>query len=73
MALPAIDISAVAALTRSEADAYFNKYARYFKDAPVMKYAIRLGSRTLVSHDTYELKEEFLKKWRGLRRGRRQH
>lgn len=37
---------------------YFERYARYFADA-AMKYSIRVGSMTLRSNDTYDLRRQF--------------
>lgn len=37
---------------------YFELYARYFEDAPKTPYAIRVGSKTLFSDDTYELRQK---------------
>jgi hypothetical protein len=38
---------------------YFEEYAGYFPDSPVTPYAIRVGSRTLFSNDTHDLREQF--------------
>jgi len=60
MALLALPLEAVRAMTPASKDQYFEDYARYFKDSPKTPYAIRVGSKTLFSHDTYDLKQKFL-------------
>jgi len=39
--------------------AYFERYAGYLPDAPNKCYAIRVGSTTLQSDDTYKLRQMF--------------
>lgn len=55
--LPALPLSEVLDMDPKR---YFNDYARYMGDAP-RKYCLRVGSRTLRSNDTMDLKEKFLK------------
>jgi hypothetical protein len=71
MALPALSASEVVAMSASECFEYFAAYSRYVADAPDKRYAIRVGSVTLASNDTLELRVEFENYVRRLRRKRR--
>lgn len=57
MALIGIPIKEAILLT--DLQSAFAKYARYFEDAPQKRYAIRVGSKTLLSDDTYDLRQQF--------------
>lgn len=59
MALHAKPLKIVAAMNATQRTAYFEKYARYFVDSPDKCYAIRIGSTTLHSADTLELRQQF--------------
>jgi len=48
--------------------AYFCDYAGYIKDAPKLRYAVRIGSRTLMSDDTADLWQKFNGYVRSLRK-----
>lgn len=61
--------SAVALMDRKQADEYFDKFAGYVEDAPESaKYSIRVGAKFFHSADTMDLKWQFLRYWRTLRR-----
>jgi hypothetical protein len=59
MSLPAKTIKEVRAMTAEERTKYFETFARHLPDAPVNRYAIRVGSRTLTDWDTYNLRIKF--------------
>lgn len=59
MALPSLPLETVRKMDKSERAEYFETYERYFSDAPQKPYAIRVGSRTLFSNDTYDLRQQF--------------
>lgn len=59
MALPGIDLRELIVLRRAELEDYFMANARYSSDSPGKRYAIRVGSRTLLSDDTHELAQMF--------------
>lgn len=62
MALPCLPIAHVCSLPKEELQEYFNKYARYLADSPPgYSYAIRFGSETIFSDDTYELRNKFVR------------
>jgi hypothetical protein len=70
MAGPALDGPAVARMTAEERWKYFQNFAQYCEDAPPKgpHYHIRIGSRTLYSDDTADLREQFEKYVHNLRR-----
>ena len=68
MALNAKSVIEVAAMNAKQREAYFFEFAGYFEDAPLLPYAIRVGSKTLVSNDTMDLRWKFEKYVRNLRR-----
>jgi hypothetical protein len=59
MALKALDLNTVKAMDAERRTAYFEKYAGYFPENPRLRYAIRVGSKTLFSNDTLELRLKF--------------
>jgi len=61
MSLPADTFDEVKALDREGRTQYFETHAQYFEDSPDKPYAIRVGSRTLFSHDTHDLRIQFNK------------
>ena len=58
MALPGKAFELVKAMSAKERTDYFENYARY-TDSPTRPYAIRVGSRSLHSADTYDLRKQF--------------
>jgi len=68
MALPAKPIEEIVTMNAAERTEYFEEYARFFEDAPQKPYAIRIGSRTLFSADTMDLKIQFTALVRKLKR-----
>lgn len=69
MALLAKPIDEIANLrTVEERYNYFCEYARYMADAPNLRYMIRVGSETLRSNDTHELRIAFDKAVKRIRR-----
>lgn len=70
MALPCPDIAAVVSGTL-DIQRTFEKFARHIPDAPRgrgCQYAIRAGSKTLFSDDTYDLAQKFRRHIAALRR-----
>jgi hypothetical protein len=64
MALPALPTDQLLAMKRAQLLEYFCDYARRNEDVAIgrgFKYAIRVGSKTLWSDDTYELRSLFEK------------
>jgi hypothetical protein len=59
MAIPALSLDEVRTMTPEQLTGYFEKYARYFEDSPNKPYAIRIGSKTLLSDDTMDLRQQF--------------
>jgi hypothetical protein len=59
MALPAQDIKTVIRMSEPDRERYFMDYARYIETASKLKYAIRIGSKTLRSDDTMDLRNRF--------------
>ncbi len=60
MALPSKSFDEVKALDAAGRTDYFDRFSRYFPDSPPTKpYAIRVGSRTLLSNDTHDLRKKF--------------
>ncbi len=71
MALPAEPLEALLTLDKAGRDTYFENYARYNDHSPPGRgcaYAIRVGSRTLWSDDTYELKIQFIRALAAIKR-----
>jgi hypothetical protein len=68
MALPSLPLNEILVMNAAAREQYFMEYARYMPDAPQKPYMIRLGSRSLFSHDTMELREKFESQVRLLRR-----
>jgi hypothetical protein len=46
-------------MDKSARTEYFETYAGYFEDSPNEPYAIRVGSKTLFSSDTADLRQKF--------------
>jgi hypothetical protein len=60
MALPALDLETVRKMDKAGRTGYFENYARYSEDSPCcLHYAIRVGSKTLFSEDTADLRQKF--------------
>lgn len=59
MALKALSLQEVQTMNKEECTAYFEEYAGYFEDSPITPYAIRVGSITLFSDDTHNLRQQF--------------
>jgi hypothetical protein len=59
MALQAEARKAVQAMSKEERMRYFDTHAGYYPDSPRLCYAIRIGSTTLMSDDTYDLRLQF--------------
>jgi hypothetical protein len=59
MALPALGLDEVLAMNAAERTEYFEEYARFFADSPLVPYAIRVGSKTLFAADTLALRVQF--------------
>lgn len=59
MALLALSLAEVIAMNAAQRTEYFLTYAGCFDDAPVKKYAIRVGSHALYDADTYDLRMQF--------------
>jgi hypothetical protein len=56
MALHALEFGRVKAMNEKQRFDYFCKYAGRIEDSPKLCYAIRIGSKTLMSDDTYDLR-----------------
>lgn len=59
MAIPSLPVEQVRAMNAKQRTEYFEEYARYFSDSSAAPYAIRIGSKTLFSDDTYDLRKKF--------------
>jgi hypothetical protein len=59
MALRAKSIEEVRAMNRFQRTEYFEEFAGYFWDSPQKPYAIRVGSTTMMSDDTMDLRQQF--------------
>ena len=59
MALQALNFDTVKEMSPTKRTRYFENYAGYFADAPKEPYAIRIGSKTLHSDDTHDLRMKF--------------
>jgi hypothetical protein len=59
MALPSKPLEEVATMRPKQRTAYFEEFARFIEDAPRLKYAIRVGSQTIFSDDTMDLRKKF--------------
>jgi hypothetical protein len=46
-------------MDKSLLEEYFMEYAQYMKDSPNKPYVIRVGSKTLFSDDTMDLRQQF--------------
>lgn len=68
MPLQAQPLAEILAMDSRQLTAYFEEYARYYEDAPQRPYAIRVGSETLFSDDTMDLKTQLVKLVRKLKR-----
>ena len=55
-------------MDKGQLEEYFMEFARFVDDAPAHPYAIRVGSKTLFSDDTMELRREFEAHVRKLKR-----
>jgi hypothetical protein len=58
MALPALALDTIKEMNSVERTRYFEAYAR-FTDSPTKPYVIRIGSKTLFSVDTMDLRQQF--------------
>jgi hypothetical protein len=56
--IPALRLTALLSMSRSQRRDYFKAYARYFEDAPEKPYSIRVGSKAFFSADTLDLFEQ---------------
>ncbi len=45
----------------------FCKYARHYPTSPDAPYVIKIGSKTLFSNDTYDLREQFYRHLKSLK------
>lgn len=59
MAIPAKSLEEVLLMNEPGRTEYFEQYARYIPDAPRQCYAIRVGSKTIQSDDTWDLRKKF--------------
>jgi len=59
MALHALELDKVRAMNEKQRFEYFIKYAGRIEDSPKLCYAIRVGSKTLMSDDTADLRDKF--------------
>ena len=60
MELPALNLKEVLALDTEGRNLYYADYSRERPDAvPCQRFAIRVGSKTLYSDDTYDLRVRF--------------
>ena len=71
MALPGVDADRVIELNAAQRFQVFCDFARH-TDSPTLPYAIRIGSKTLFSADTHDLREKFDGWVRRLQRRKRQ-
>jgi hypothetical protein len=58
MALSALSLETVRAMSENERTDYFEKFGAYF-DRMLTPYAIRVGQKTLMAKDTMELRQKF--------------
>jgi hypothetical protein len=68
MALPAKSLDDILAMDNSRLKEYFMDYAQYMEDSPNKPYVIRVGSKTLFSDDTMDLRNQFEAHVRKLKR-----
>ena len=61
MALRALSLETVQKMDEKGRTEYFEAFAGFFEDSPNQPYAIRVGSTTLFSEDTWELRKKFNK------------
>ena len=54
-----MDLNLVRSFNEAQRFAYFCKYAGHIEDSPKLCYAIRVGSKTLMSNDTFDLRAKF--------------
>ena len=59
MALKSLTLETVRKMDKICRTNYFEKFAGYFPDSPSLCYAIRVGSTTLFSADTADLRKKF--------------
>ena len=59
MALPAKPLDEILAMDKERLEGYFMEYAQYMEDSPHKPYVIRVGSKTLSSDDTMNLRKQF--------------
>ncbi len=74
MALPALGVEEIVKFTSKQLTAYFMEYARSNEDVRVgrgYKYAVRVGSKTLWSDDTYDLRVKMVAYVKNLKRLKR--
>jgi hypothetical protein len=68
MASPAKLLDDVLAMDNERLEEYFMEYAQYMEDSPNKPYVIRVGSKTLFSDDTMDLRKQFEAHVRKLKR-----
>jgi hypothetical protein len=68
MALPAKPTNEIVTMDEERLEAYFMDYAQYMEDSPNKPYVIRVGSKTLSSDDTMDLRKQFEAHVRKLKR-----
>jgi hypothetical protein len=68
MALPAKPLDDILGMDKSRLEEYFMEYAQYMEESPNKPYVIRVGSRTLLSDDTMDLRRQFEAHIRKLKR-----
>lgn len=59
MPIGALALDKVLAMNEEQRMQYFFDFARFIEDVPKLKYAIRVGSKTLQSDDTHDLRVQF--------------
>jgi hypothetical protein len=57
MALPAKALDDILAMDKEGLEEYFMEFAQYMEDSPNKPYVIRVGSKTLSSDDTMDLRK----------------
>jgi hypothetical protein len=68
MALPAKALDDILAMDKERLEEYFMGYAQYMEDSLNKPYVIRVGSKTLFSDDTMDLRQQFEMHVRKLKR-----
>ena len=68
MALPAKPLDEIFAMDENRLEEYFMEYAGYMEESSNKPYVIRVGSKTLFSDDTIDLRKQFEVHVRNLKR-----